>query len=91
LQLDSPGSEDHRKERLQSEIGRPDNIRDNQMSRCKSQNISNRNQFDLTTSEPSFPTITSPRYPNTLKTRFKSKLSFCEDDRGLKKGHKNLP
>jgi hypothetical protein len=31
----------------------------------KPMNISNRNQFDLATSEPSSPTTASPRYPNT--------------------------
>ena len=55
----------HRKDVLQSNIGRPDNTRDNQMWRKKHKNISNRNQFDLATSEPSFPTTGSPEYLNT--------------------------
>jgi hypothetical protein len=52
-------------DRLQSETGRSDNTRDNQMARSKCKNIRNRNQFDLATSEPSFPTTASPGYPNT--------------------------
>jgi len=35
------------------------------MARSKLRNISNRNQFDLATSEPSSPTTASPGYPNT--------------------------
>jgi hypothetical protein len=44
---------------------RPDNARDNQMARGKHKNISNRNQFDLATSELSSPTTLTPEYPNT--------------------------
>ena len=35
------------------------------MERGKCKDISNRNQFDLATSEPSSPTTASPGYPNT--------------------------
>jgi hypothetical protein len=42
-----------------------DKTRDNQMASDKHKNISNRNQFDLATSEPSSPTTASPGYPNT--------------------------
>jgi hypothetical protein len=35
------------------------------MESGKHKNISNRNQFDLATSEHSNPTTVSPRYPNT--------------------------
>ena len=51
---------------------------------AKHKNTSNRSQFGLATSEPSSPTIAIPGYPKqTLKTRFRSKLSFHENDRGL--------
>lgn len=75
-----PGSQDHRKDRLHSETGKPDNTRDNQMARGNHKNISNRNQFDLATSEHSSFTTASPRSKHTLKTTFRSKLSFHEDD-----------
>jgi LPS O-antigen subunit length determinant protein (WzzB/FepE family) len=55
-------SQNHRKDRLQSETRRPDNTTDNQMARGKHKN---RNQIDLATSEPSSPTTASPGYPNT--------------------------
>jgi hypothetical protein len=44
-----------RKNKLQSETEKPDNTRDNQMARGKHKNKNNRNQYDLATSEPSFP------------------------------------
>jgi hypothetical protein len=61
LQLDSPGSQENR---LQPESGRSDNSRNNEMSKGKCKNISKGNQFDLATSEPSFPTTANPAYPN---------------------------
>ena len=39
---------------------------DNQMATDNHKNRSNRNQFDLTTLEPSSPTKASPGYPSTL-------------------------
>jgi hypothetical protein len=65
VQLDSARSQGHRKDRLQSEIGRSDNTTDNQMMRGKCKNISNRKQFDLATTEPSSATTASPGFPNT--------------------------
>jgi hypothetical protein len=57
--------QDQRKDRLQSELGRPDNTRENQMARDKHKKISNRNQFNLAKSEPSSLTTASPGYSNT--------------------------
>jgi hypothetical protein len=58
-------SQDHRKDRLQSDIARAGGTRDNQMVGGKRKNISNRNQGYLASSEPNSPTIASPGYPNT--------------------------
>jgi hypothetical protein len=44
---------------------RDSKARDKQMVKGKYKNISNRNQGDLASSEPSSPTTTSPGYPNT--------------------------
>ena len=42
-------SQDHRKDSLQSETGRPENTRNNQIVRGKFNNKSNKNKFDLAT------------------------------------------
>jgi hypothetical protein len=77
------GSQDHRKDRLQSETARAVNNRDNQMARGKLKNIRNKNH-DLATSEPNSLTTKSSGYPHhTYKARFRPKLSFHEDDRRL--------
>jgi hypothetical protein len=57
-------SQDHRKDRLQSDIVR---VIDNQTVGGKHKNISNRNQGYLASSEPSSPTIASPGYPIILE------------------------
>jgi hypothetical protein len=58
--------------------------RDNQMAGGKNKNISSRNQVYLASSEPSSPTIASPGYTHhTGKTRFGSKITFHDCDRGL--------
>lgn len=60
-------NQDHRKNRLHSDITRAGSTRDNQMAGGKCKNISNRNQGYLASSEPNSSTITSPGYPNTLE------------------------
>ena len=59
------GSQAYRRDNLQSEIARSVNTRDNQIVRGKHKNISNRNQYYLTTPEPSLPTTERPGYPKT--------------------------
>jgi predicted RNase H-like nuclease (RuvC/YqgF family) len=94
--------QDHRitgKDRPQSETGRPDNTRDNQMARGKHKNISNRNQFDLATSELSSPTTARPGSPNTtlkqdseLNSHFMKMLEDFKKDINnfLKERQKNI-
>lgn len=50
----------HPRDKLRSETARSTNIRDKQMARDKHKNLSNKNQDDLASSEPS-----SPITPNT--------------------------
>jgi hypothetical protein len=70
-------SEDHRKDRLQSDILRAGSTRDNQMAGGKHKNISNRNQGYFKSSEFNSPTIASPGYiHHTWKARFGSKNHF---------------
>jgi hypothetical protein len=76
------GLQAHRKNRLQSETRRPDSTRDNQMARGKHKSISNRNQFELATSEPSSSNTSILDAP-TYKAKFRSKFSFHEDDSRL--------
>jgi hypothetical protein len=67
-QLDSEEfwhNQDHRKDRLQSDISKAGSTSDNQMAGVKLKNISNRNQGYLASSEPNSPTIASPGYPDT--------------------------
>jgi hypothetical protein len=56
----SVGTQVYRRDKLQSETVRPTNSTDNQISRDKYENISNRNQGYLASSEPSSPTTVSP-------------------------------
>jgi hypothetical protein len=82
----SPRSSDTqacRRGKAQSEIARPANTRDNQMARGKDENISNRNQGYLASSEPSFPTTVSPGYLNTPEkqdSHLKSHLMMMIED-----------
>jgi hypothetical protein len=62
-----PVSQAHRKDRLQLETRKSNNTRDNQMSRAKHKNITNRNQNDLAKSELRSPTTASAGYPNILE------------------------
>jgi hypothetical protein len=67
-QLDSEKfwhNQNHKKDRLQSDISRAGSTKDNQMLGGKHKNISNRNQGYLASSEPSSPTIASTGNPNT--------------------------
>jgi hypothetical protein len=68
----SPRSADtkaYRRDKPQSETSRSANTTNNQMARGKYKNISNRNHGYLASSEPSSPTIASPGYPNTQKSK----------------------
>jgi hypothetical protein len=61
---------------------RADNTRDNQMAGGKCNNISNRNQGYLVSSEPNSPSIASPRYtitPEKHDSDLKSLLMMIED------------
>ena len=69
------------------------------MARGKHKNISNRNQFDLATSELSSPTTESPGSPNTplkhdsdLNSHFKKMLEDFKKDinNSLKERQKNI-
>jgi hypothetical protein len=76
-------SEDNRKDRLQSDITRAGNTRDNQMRGGKWKNISNRNQGYLASSEPNSPTIASPGYtitPEKQDLDLQSLLMMVIDD-----------
>jgi hypothetical protein len=78
-QLDSQElrhTQDHRKDRLQSDIARADSTRDNQMVESKHKNISNRNQGYLESSEPNSPTIASPEHTITLEKQDSDLKSF---------------
>ena len=84
------GTEDRRRDKQQSEITRPTNTRDNQMERCKTENLNNRNQGYSASSEPSSATTASPTYPNTSKKQdsdLKSHLIMMIED--LKKDANN--
>ena len=63
------GLQAHRRDKFQSETARPTNIRDNQMAKGKHKNPTNGNQGYWAVSEPSSPTTTSPRYPNTQEKK----------------------
>jgi hypothetical protein len=55
-----------RRDKLQAETERPAKNRDNQMASRQWNNLINRNQGYLLSSEPSSPTTAGPGYPNTL-------------------------
>jgi hypothetical protein len=57
-------------DRLQSDIAKAGNTRDNQMVRGKHKNRSNRNQGYLASSESNSPTIVSPGYAITPKKQY---------------------
>jgi hypothetical protein len=66
------------------------NTSDHQMAKGKSNNLTNRNQDHLASSEPSTPKTPSPGYPNTPKkqdTYLKSYLMMLVED--FKKGINN--
>jgi hypothetical protein len=59
------------------------------MEKGMGNNISNRNQGYLASSECSSPTTKSPEYPNTLEKQDSNlKITSHDDERGLKQGHK---
>ena len=62
---------------------RPTNIIDYQMARCKVQNISNRNQGCLASSQPNSPTTVRSGYSNTPQKQEWFKITFHDDDREL--------
>jgi hypothetical protein len=72
------GSQEYRRDKLQSQISRPTNTRGNQMVREKHRNLSNRKQGYLASSEPSSPTT-----KHIGKARFGFKSTSLGDDRGL--------
>jgi hypothetical protein len=74
--------QDHRKERLQSDIARAGTSSDKQMAGDKCKNISNRNQVKLASSEHNCTTIASPRYPNTPEKQDSDlKITSHDDDK----------
>jgi hypothetical protein len=87
-------SQAHRKKWLHSEIARPTNTRDNQMERDYRMNLNNRNQGYLALSEFSYPTIVSPRCPNTMEKQdsdLKSHLMMTlEDFNGINNSLKEI-
>jgi hypothetical protein len=54
------------------------------MARGKDKNISNKNKGFLASSEPSSPTTVSPGYPNTPKTKTKTKTNKQTKNTDLK-------
>ena len=68
----------------QSETATPANTRDNQMAKGKCKNITNRNQGNMATSEPSSPTTASLGYPNTQeKQDLDLKIASHDGERGF--------
>jgi hypothetical protein len=86
-QLKSEGflhNQDHRKDGLQSDIAWEGSTTDNPMAGGKHQNLSNRHQGYLASSEPNSPTIASPGYLNTPEKQDSDlKITAHDDDRGL--------
>jgi SMC interacting uncharacterized protein involved in chromosome segregation len=64
----------YRREKPQSEIARPANIRDNKMARGRGKNISKGHYNYLASSEPSYPTTANPEYPNTQIEALKEEI-----------------
>ena len=54
----------HRRLKHQPVTIRPSNTSENQMAKGKRRNVTNRNQGIMAASEPNYPTIASPGYPN---------------------------
>jgi hypothetical protein len=54
----------HRRNKLQPETARTSNTRDYEIVKGKFNNLTNKNQDQLVSSEPSTPTRVSPGYPN---------------------------
>jgi hypothetical protein len=80
----------HRRDKLQPEIAKPVNTRDNHMEKGKHKKLINRNQGYIASPEPSSPTIASPVNPNTLEKQdldLKSHLMMLIED--LKKNINN--
>ena len=83
---------DHRRDKHQPESAGPTNTRDNQMANGKHRNVTNRNQGNMVPSEINCPTTASTGYPNTPeKQDLDLKITAQDADRGLQKGHKQLP
>jgi hypothetical protein len=75
--------QDHRRDKLKPETARPTNNRDNQLTKGKCKNLTNRNQGYMASSEPSSPTTVSPGYANTLEKQdvdLKSLLMMLIED-----------
>ena len=59
------------------------------MAKGNHKNLSNKNQDNLASSEPSFPTTVSPGYPNTLEKQDSDlKITTHDDVRVLEEGYK---
>ena len=81
---------DHRRNKLQPETARKSNTRDYQMTKGKHKKLTNRNQDQLASSEPSRLNTVSPGYSNIPKKQdldFKSYLMMLVED--FKKGINN--
>jgi hypothetical protein len=80
----SADTQAYRMEKPQSETARPANSRDNEMTRSKDKNISNRNQDYLASPEPSSPIIVNPGYCNKLEKQGSDlKITSHDDGTGL--------
>ena len=76
-------NQDYRKDRLQSDIARAGSTTDNHMAGGKCKDISNRNQGNVASSEPSSPNIASPGYTITTEKQdlnLKSLLIMMVED-----------
>jgi hypothetical protein len=77
------GLETDRRKKHQPETARISNIRDYQIAKDKSKNLTNRKQDYLASSEHSTPISASPGYPNTLEKQdsdLKSYLKMLVED-----------
>ena len=85
--LRSTDTQVSRTDKPQSETAKPANTRCNQMAKGKHKNITNRNQGNISKSEPS-----SPGYSKILeKQDLDLKTTSHDADRGFQEGHKYLP